>query len=463
VRLTPGASERLGTVELRYDVSAWLGPSTEVGHRGPALLATIDRAEAGGGAYGNFPLELIDGESFHFFIGPYRFEGRSRGGGVPPAIVEVSIEKNACPEATTIDEAVFTGPISMWVSTEAIRQHTMRPQAELLQARIMTIPDADHGGTVRFEASALGFSEWFELEPGQTVVAQPPGYRMTVDMVTPGPGTRFLDGRWEADDNLPKAHARVRVERIDADPVPARRPADTPGCGAATLTEGPGRAPAAARGEPTRLGVLELAHDVTRKLGGLELTLRSDLIPALAHRPDEGPEVYHHLDLRVIDGEGANMSLGTSSKGVASARSPQTSRVGDYLVQVSALGRSPDMAHGVEVEVYRLGCPQIWSGDLPAGASTMWLGTLGHEHLNLALPDGAGYLSAQIYADRESQQLLVSSERGSWSAQIGPELVGTRVELSGHLVRVVALEDRRQGADELRPAIDLAIELVRAR
>ena len=403
--LRAGESRTVGTVVVRYDASAWIG-TMEVGHTAPAVTVEIDRAEADGGPWGAQE-ELHADRSFPLHVGPYRVDIRSPPGD-PVESIDFTVARDACATATTIARSPL--PLWMWLSTEAIQQHTYDLQGPLLQARI-----AAQGQTPRVDVSELGYQHWFTPRPGEVRVLRVDQHVVTIDEVTPGPGTRH-EGAWIAAGDA-RVHARVRVEA--AGPViPGEAVAATSPCGDAS----PRRTvvPDALRVRPTPGEQVTLAPGERARLGALELERTTTVL----QRPGPRPDVTHHaLRLRGPTGH-PDVQLGEALRAQVVRRERELLRL------------DPVDAGRLRVRSFALACPEGQVIPDPAAPTYVWLSAHGHTRASLG-DEATPLLALQLHLDPDRPVLAVTGEQAHLSRSLTPGDVGRAYTIAGYLVEIV--------------------------
>ena len=268
--LRVGESATVGAVKLRHD-AAWTG-TMEVGRHAPALVVEIDPAEAKGEPWGA-QQELHPDSAFPLHIGPYRIDARTSGGW-PIESLTFSIARDDCEAAVTI--ARSSTPVWLWLSTEAIRQHTHDLEGSPLQV----VLDAD-GSEPRLDVKQLGYEHWLAPRPGEVRVFHVGQHVVTIEEVVPGPGTRF-EQAWVAEGDA-RLHARVRIE--PAPPVIVGEAiAATTACGEPSPQRT--QLPAALRARLKIADSLTLHSGERRRLGALELAIETVVIPGARGRHD---------------------------------------------------------------------------------------------------------------------------------------------------------------------------------
>ena len=414
--LTPGLHQAVGGVDAHYNPSAWIG-TMEVGHRGAALSLLIDRAEAGEHMPYGAQQELSAGTTFQTFIGPYRIEGRASAE-EPPASVTISVERRGCPDHTVIEPS--TEPIWVWLSTEAIRLHTVDLSSQMLQVSLES-----HGDAPRFEVSALGWRHGLTPEPGQTRSFRIDGRVVTIEEVVPGRGTRF-DGTWRSS-GPPRVSVRARIEPASPGPPEPAAVPPTVACGAPA----PNRStlPVELATAPAQRGpAITLAVGDQRVVEGIPLTVGSEELPA---RPGPGhaPERYIHL---------SSASLLAPSVVTFGARggAPQLARADRTLLRVAPVAGA-GASSLFEIRAFPIACPRA-APEVPRvdHATYVWLSTVGQTLFTVgtaAQPE----LTLQISSDPSSPSFGASSEHAYDSRPLAPTLVGHVASLDGYRVQVV--------------------------
>lgn len=434
VTVKPGETRTLGAVEVRYDRDVWIG-THRAGHRGPALLVQFPQAEADGGPYGA-QHELHGGGEARLTVAPYRFDVRA-GAGDPPESVTVAVTRETCPESAQIEPT--TAPRSLWVSTEAIRQHTYDLHGELLQVFVDL-----HGDVPRLDVSRPDYRQWFEPRPGAPRSVRVAGHTITIDRVVPVPKTSSSNGG---------VHVRARIEPALAPSFPA--PVAAPGpCGDA----GPARTelPAGLAALPAEAErrILELGQKGS--LGALNFEYLAHEVPARGG----GPYRVEASSVSVLQLTGAP-AIGGSVTGPFSG--PRLVRRARELLRIEpARGGTPET---IEVRRFALACPKEHViGSAPA---YLWLSTLGRGYVTAGEP--ADLLSLQIYEDPEQPSLGFGSAQAYFSRRIAPDLVGLVFTLDGWLVEIVDVlasdgsthVEGRWRTDRAAPAVHVQLRLSR--
>jgi len=449
--LKPGDKAKFGRLELEYDPDSWIG-TMEVGGNGPALMTLIDRREADGGPWGAQE-PLVDGQSFVFDLGPYRFEGRA-GAGTPPATVAIAVVRKRCPPNDIV--ANLEKPMWTWLSTDAIQLVTFRPEADMVQVSIAAYPAAPG---IRIEFSSLLYRCWIVPEPGKPVRVQGPGYLYELEEIVPGPGTRFEGGAWRAE-GQPTAHARIRIE-----PVAGKRwdagalPEGTSRCGAPV----PGRAalPAGLAEAPSLPATVSLAVGGAVEREGLELSLSESVLPPLQGAK---PKTFRHLALRTADGA-IMRSVSLNGYGALFVR------LGELAVRIGAQSVGPNRTGELRAEIVRLACPHTATAALAEAPATMWLSTRGLESVVLTVPGSEDQLGISLSLEGDYLTLSVSAPEGQYSFQVRSEAVGRVFELGGARFEIAAVETsgdtrfdgQRWTTTELVPAVHVAVIVAKIR
>jgi hypothetical protein len=448
--IAAGQKAAIGSISLEYDPDAWIG-TMEVGARGPALAALIDRAEAGGGPWGS-QQQLYPGAAFAFGIGPYAFAGRAAKG-EPPASIDVSVVRNSCPRSEVVD--ALTAPMWTWLSTGAIQLVSFRPDTDMAQIAIAAQPTAPG---VRVDFSTLAYRRWFVPEPGRAVRVQGPGYLFALESAVPGRATRFADGAWRADP-LPEAHALVRIEPRDGAPFDRdRMPAVASACGEPIAGWAP--LPAALAAPLSKPVDVALAVGATVERDGLTLALSETTLPARHFDP---PETYRDLALRTADGAlQRNVSLGGFGA--------RCVRLGAHVIRIDPGSVGPNLQGELRAAIARVGCVATAEAAIPAAPSTLWLSTRGLESVVLGPPGSAELVSLTLSVTDAEISLSVSAPDGYYSCRIRPDAAGRVFELGGARFEIAAVEasgdtrfdGERWTSAELLPAVHVAIIAAKA-
>ena len=411
-----GETKRVAGVQAHYDPSAWIG-TMEVGRHGAALGLTIDRAEAGPHMPYGGQQELSAGTTFQSFIGPYRIEG-SASSEEPPRSVTITVARRPCPDHTVIEPP--TGPTWMWVSTEAIVQHTVDLQGQLLQVVLQST-----GAAPQIVVSALGWRQAMTPEPGRARSFRADGRVVTIEQVVPGAATRF-DGAWRADGPA-RLSALVRIE--PAPPVPVEAAvAPTTACGAPA----PHRTavPVALAAAPARRGpAMRVAAGDHRRIEGLDLDVFAQELAPLPGPGHEQPE-------RLLGLRSASLLAPSTLTFGAIGGSPQLARADRVLLSVEAAGAGvppPQLA----VRAFPLACPRA-AAPLPSLAqpTTVWLSTVGQALFVLGAPDRPA-LTVQVHADPNHPSFSAQSESASDSGNLGATLVGHVAGLDSYRIEIL--------------------------
>ncbi len=433
--LRAGESQTVGTVVVRHDRSAWIG-STENGHSGPALYVEIDRAEADGGPWGG-QQELRPGSAFRMHVGPYRLDARSSGG-APVESVEFAVARAPCPAAATIERSAT--PVWLWLSTEAIRQHTYDLQGPLLQVTI----DA-RGTSPRLDVMQLGYRHWFEPRPGEPRIFRVGADVVTIDEVVPGPDTRFA-GAWAADGDA-RLHARVRIESAPA-VVAGEATAPTTECGGPS----PRRTlvPDHLQRSLTNHGEVTLAPGQRAPLGPFELELITTVVPDPRGREDRSYQslrVHGAAQLR-------DVSLGE-------VYTPRVARIDDAL-----FGMEPTDKGLLRVRRAALTCPEALTIPTVTAPTHVWLSTQGYARVTIG-DQPIPALTLQLFVDPANPVLSVTAEHAYLSRTIAPTDAGQAFTLEGFLVEIVDIrpnddtnfQDGRWLTKGLTPALHVQLRV----
>ncbi|MEZ4448779.1 MAG: hypothetical protein R3B09_04800 [Nannocystaceae bacterium] len=415
--VAPGATVAVQGVRFTFDMDAWIGLRS-TGHRGPALAILIDAAEANGGPYGD-QVDVAPGRTFRATVGPYQIDGTIPEG-EPLGPIEVVVRREVCPSSATIEAG--TAPLSLWVSTEAIRLHTYDLSGELLQVGI-----DGPGEAPRLDLSRLGYRTSITPRPGAPWRVRLADHWVTVDQVTPGPGTRY-DGEWHAD-RFARAHARVWIEPAARRPLEAPTPALP--CGAPSPTR------SALPVELTRPLKVDaertLAPARPERLGDLGLTYSIEAYEGRRDYRGERETEYAHR-LTVVDHREApprHVAAITTSHGTTYVRDRQD------LLRVD-----PTLKPGAErlrVRHVLLACTDTVTLPRPSAPIHAWLSTVGARNLVIGDPR-APTAQLQVYADPRQPSLGVSFEGGYLSETLRPESVGLTFSIGDLLLEIVDVE-----------------------
>ncbi|PCC75268.1 hypothetical protein SAMN02745121_04009 [Nannocystis exedens] len=407
--LRPGDTRKIGKAELHYDPDAWIG-TRKAGHRGPGLRIEIDRAEVGPHDPWGAHEDLHPDQEHHTFVGPYRFDLRT-GAGDPPASVAVTVSREVCPAAAVMPAT--TASRSFWLSTEAIRTYTYDLQGELLQFNL-----DGRGDAPRLDITDLGYRHWLAPRPDGAHRFRVGPHFITLDRVTPGPGTRY-DGAWQADGDA-RLHVRVRIDPAAALPQPAPVAATDPCAESAVRTT----VPAAL----TKLPALQRARtlDVGKELALGPLTFKYVTLEIPARGSGPYREEAEQVPLLQVFG-GALGGFTVSNPRMT----PRIVRLGRELVRVDTDG------HGDRVRLRRatVTCPHEHKLPAPQAPVYVWLSALGR---TLVTFPGRGTipLSLQLYTELSGPGLSVGSENAYLSRQLRPDSAGAYT-LDDYLVEIV--------------------------
>ncbi|MBZ5710434.1 hypothetical protein [Nannocystis pusilla] len=407
--LRPGDRRTIGKTQLHYDRDAWIG-TRRAGHRGPALIVEIDRAEVGPHDPWGTHQDLHPDRELHTFVGPYRFDIRTDAGD-PPATVAVTVSREVCPAAAQFDRTDASR--SLWVSTEGIRTHTYDLSGELLQFNL----DAT-GDVPRLDVTTLGYRHWFEPRPDSVRRFRVGRHLVTVDRVIPGPDTRF-DGAWKAS-GAARLHARVRLDPAAQAPEPAPVAA-TGECGDSPVRT---LVPAAVTKMPAVAAPRTLALGKELVLGPLAFKYITFEIPERGRGPYR-EEAQQIPMLQVFGGQLGGQTLQPRT-------GPGVVRLGKELVRVDADGPGPH----ARLRHATLACPH--QHDLPALQTPvyLWLSALGRTYVTVP-GSGTTPLSLQLHVSPSGPSLALGSEHAYYSNQLRPDATNLAYTLDDHLVEVV--------------------------
>lgn len=415
--LASGQRRRVGGVDLHYDPSAWIG-TAEVGHRGAAFVFLIDRAEAGEHMPYGGQQELSAGSTFESFIGPYRIEGHASAE-QPPRSVRISVERRPCPDHTVIDPP--TGPIWMWLSTDAIFQHTLDLQGQLLQVVLQPRGEVPH-----IEISAFGWRHGMTPEPDHTRSFRIDNRIVTIERVVPGRGTRF-EGAWRSRGTA-HVNALVRVEPAPPVAAAAAAVAPTTGCGA------PAPVRTTLPAELTRALVqhgpaIVLAAGDRGELEGLALEVGTSELPRRPGRSDLEPERFIRL---------SSPSLLAPSIVTFAVMGglPQLARA-DRTMLLVELDGAAGTSRELRVRAFPLACARA-AAPVPriVDATYLWLSTVGQSLFTVgdtSLPA----LTLQVHADPNHPSFSATTQNASDSGNLAATLVGHVATLDGYRIEIV--------------------------
>lgn len=409
--LRAGETATLGAVKLRHDPSAWIG-TMEAGFHAPALRVEVDPAETSGGPYGA-QIELHAGQAMPAHIGPYGLEIRSAASD-PVQSVDYVLTRDPCPPAAEIRAS--PAPVWLWLSTEAIRQHTYDPRGSPLYVTL----DA-YGGVPRLDVVQAGYRDYFEPRPGPPRSLRVGEHLVTIEEVVPGPGTRF-EGRWIFE-TVPRVHARVRIEPAAALVTPQAVPTPTP-CGdpfdKRTLLPADLGPAIVMDGEVTARPV------VNRKLGDLEFELVKTVLTD-RHGDDQ---TYRTLRVRGL-ATPRDISLGDAMY------APLLQRIDHHLLRLD----DDDMGN-VHVRHASLRCPEGPSLPPPSAPVYLWLSTHGHARVTFVEPGQlvVPKLTLQLFPAERDPSLGATAEQAYLTRALRPEDVGQGFTLGDHLVEIVDVQ-----------------------
>lgn len=430
--VVPGGSLKIGTVDLRYDASTWIG-TMRAGHHAPGLHVLLDRAEVDEHApYG--ALEELRPDSLRTLeVSPYRLQLRV-GAGDPPADVAVSVTREVCPRTGTLAPAAT--PRWLWLSTEGIRWYT-RDTGSLLQIGL-DLRDQQPWLTVRDS----GYQQGLALRPGVPAQIRAGASTLVVERVEMGAGTRY-DGRWHAEGE-PRAHVLVRLESGPTASFPAAAPASTI-CGEASPTRS--EPPEALTAAPKIAERRRLQPGQHAAFGPLTLDYGSFEIPAHGGGPYR-EEAQTIPNLQVLGPNRGGTSL-THFLG-----EPRLLRIDTALLRVTADGDKG----AIRAERLALRCAAEQVMPPQVDPFYLWLGTLGHTYVRVGDFDVKA-LNLQVYPDAVKPSINFSSEHGSLMRTLGPELVGRGFTLDAHLVEIVDVQVGAAGTDGFGPAARVQVRV----
>jgi hypothetical protein len=381
-KLKAGDSIAFGTVSVKWDAHAWIG-NRGTGHRGDAIVVSIDQAEANGGPYGATE-EVVASRTQTIHVGPYRFDVRMSAA---PIEVSVEVTRNICPESSVIESAL---PVSFWISTEATRQRTF-DVAESMLAVALGKPTT----VARLDVSTLGWRQWIEPVPVGPLRVRAGKRVVTIDEITR--------------DGDEKVHARVRIEDATPSSPIVRSTADA--CGAPT---------SAATTTPPSLETL------ARVIDDLHLELGKDVETGSIVLAARENETIDQLQVRIT----ADPPATPSFVGFYGQSSPALSRAG-----MSLLRFDPSGTNEVRVRRLQVACPpelRLAKLDAP---THVWLSTVGHTLVRIG-PDAAP-ITLQLYPELERPTISASSAHAYWSTTIAPTLVGQAFTIDAIEVEVL--------------------------
>ncbi|MDC0673033.1 hypothetical protein [Nannocystis radixulma] len=406
--LRPGDKRTIGKTQLHYDRDAWIG-TRRSGHRGPALLVEIDRAEVGPHDPWGTHQDLHPDSELHTFVGPYRFDIRT-GAGDPPATVAVTVSREVCPPVAQFDRTDATR--SLWVSTEGIRTHNYDLSGEFLQFNLDAM-----GNAPRLDINNLGYRHWFEPHPDSVRSIRVGQRLVTVDRVIPGPGTRF-DGAWKASGDA-RLHARLRIDPAVAAPHPAPVAA-TSECGDSSVRT---TVPAALGKKPAVAAPRTVALGKELTLGPLTFKYITFEIPERGRGPYR-EEAQQIPMLQIFGGQLGGQTVSNPRT------SPATIRLGKELVHVDGDGDRARLRHAT------LAC--LHQHNLPALQAPiyLWLSALGRTYVTVP-GSGTTPLSLQLHVSPSGPSLAFGSEHAFLSHQLRPDAKNLAYTFDDHLVEVV--------------------------
>jgi hypothetical protein len=384
--LHEGDETKIGTTSLKWNPSAWIG-SRGSGHRGAALVITIDQAEANGGAWGAHE-EIVASRSSRLQIGPYRFDVRMSNA---PVEVVVDVTRDACPGAKVIESTEL--PQSLWVSTDAITMQTFDSGAAMLQIAL-----ASHTLPPRLDVSTLGWRHWFQPVPDAPLRLRAGKYTVTIDEIV----------RSDAD----TLHARARIEANV--PTPAASPRK-PGVGCGAPTSTPTETPPSLTATPRVIEDLHLSVDEDALSGPIAMKLR---------REPSGEYLWLTFD--------THPSMTPSMVSFAGEHTrARLARSATTLLRVDSSG-----VDELRVRRLKLECPHEIRIATIEAPTYLWLSTIGHGSVRIGT-DSAPALALQLYPQLDSPSLSVTGAYSYYTPSILPTLVGDAFTLEGHVVEIV--------------------------
>ncbi|HTM22590.1 MAG TPA: hypothetical protein VL172_18840 [Kofleriaceae bacterium] len=408
--VSPKQKVRVGGVEVNYLTDAWIG-NMETGHRGEALDLTIDRAEAGEHMPWGAQIEARPKLTYRSFIGPYRIDLTATAED-PPQKVAIHVDKRACPDHAIVPPP--SGPIWMWLSTEAIRLFTVDMDNQMLQVMI----DARDNGP-RAEIRTLGWSQSLSPVPGRMFTARIDGRSVTIEATEPARGTRYDASGWHATQGTPRANMRVRVDPAPPLPMPAMSLASAP-CGDATTARS--APPPELSATPHVVGEVALGAGDKRMLDGIELQGYAEEIPA---SPGYGGRKAEKL--LIISSAGMTSSSVTFG-GSAYPPEPTRAERAMFLFEAADSGSPPAR---VRARAYRLPCPRTLALPVPGAPQFVWLSTIGHGYVTFGPPDRP---VLRLQADAGARDPSLSIDAGDDARDgrnIEPALVGHVATFNG--------------------------------
>nr|MDQ3031666.1 hypothetical protein [Myxococcota bacterium] len=417
--VAPGERAQIGGVAVEYLTRAWIGPSMEHGHRGPALSTTIDRGEVAEGMPFGDQLDLGPDVERRFFVGPYRIHARASGED-PPQHVTVRVERRAhCPDHAII--AASDEPRSMWLSTEAIRLHTLDLHGEMVQVSI----DAT-AAVPRVEARSIGWSHSLEPRPGVVRSLRIGRRVVTIDQVVLGRGTRLEGSTWRTDDGSPaRVHVRVRIEGAASEPLVAPSAELVSPCGAASAVAT--TLPPELGATPRERGRTTIAAGQHRELGGAPLDATLHENPGRGQRD----EVERWLTIASAAMAPSSVVYGPHhGEGVA-----RTERA--VLLFDPEDDEAPPRA--VRVRAFPLACARTLTLSGVDAPTYVWLSTIGRTRVTIGAPDRPE-LAIDLHASRSEVSLAATSEHAYSSTAVAPGRAGHVADFDAHRITVVTVE-----------------------
>ena len=414
-RLALSERRQVGGVEAYYDPSAWLG-TMENGQRRPALALVIDRAEVGEHGPSGAHEVLAAGKTFQSFIGPYRIEGRASAED-PPRSVTIHVERRACPDHAESEPP--TGSVWMWLSTEALRVHTIDVQGQMLQISL-----SSSGQAPELQVSSLGWRQAILPEPGKTRSFRIDGRIVTIEQIVPGRETRF-DGAWHSQGPA-RLSALVRVDRA---PTTAPEPALAPPTACGSPANSRSRLPVELAKAPLQRGkALKFSAGERHVIEGipLQMTVSEPPVPRSPVQK-RGPPLVQLSSLSPAE----PLSVSFISGGDR-ARFGRAKRV---LLRVDPFpdGRAPT---GLSVQTFPLACareapamPQLSS------ATYVWLSTIGQSVFSVGPVDNPE-LKVQLDTESDDPSLAASSPHAYDSRPLVATLVGHVASLDDYRIEV---------------------------
>lgn len=414
--LRAGEKSVIAGVTLRWNADAWIG-SRGSGHRGGAIVIEIPQAEADGGPWGA-SVELEHLTERRSEIGPYLIDVNLSK--TDPNQVEAVVRRSACPRSTVVD--VIDGPRSLWVSSEAIRQHTFDVQGEMLR-----VLEFDIGDVPTIEISTLGYMQRFAATAGLKRRVRAPKHWVTVEEVVIDHGV----------------HARVRIEPAKPSELAAAAPAS--GCGAVSSVRTV-LPPTLAAGAPV-VDDFHMQPDDDATTGRIALKLARDI-----------SEIGDFVTLQISGPEPiSNSALMFSTSGNDS----QVTWIGRHALHVAATDDG-------ELHVRRLDVPCAGEVQLaePEAPTYVWLSTLGVRSVAIG-PS----LRLTLHSDiPPTRQATTSASDALYTRAVMPNGIGDVISIGPWLLEIVDIvptgdtrfEDGRWTTRATMPSIHVQVRFAPA-